>query len=48
MYATKLMGRTTPAPATIAAPADRNYLLERVGEAAVVQVYSAASRHLRV
>ena len=46
MYATKLMGQRTPAPATTAAPADRNYLLERVGEAAVVQVYADGFRDL--
>ncbi len=34
------MGQTTPAPATTAAPIDRKYLLERVGEAAVVQLYA--------
>src|SRR3954464_11721913 len=34
------MNETTPAPATTAAPADRKYLLERVGEAAVVQLYA--------
>ena len=32
----------TPAPAANAAPADRKYLLERIGEAAVVQVYADA------
>jgi dipeptidyl-peptidase-3 len=37
---------TTPAPAKTAAPADRQYLLERVGEAAVVQVYADAFRDL--
>src|SRR5258708_6350369 len=31
---------TTEAPVTTAAPADRMYLLERVGEAAVVQLYA--------
>src|SRR5882762_3163483 len=36
----------TPAPATTAAPTDRTYLLERVGEAAVVQVYADAFRDL--
>jgi len=46
MYATKLMGHATPAAATTAAPADRNYLLERVGEAAVVQVYADGFRDL--
>jgi dipeptidyl-peptidase-3 len=44
------MGKTTPtptpAPATTAAPADRKYLLERVGEAAVVQVYADGFRDL--
>jgi dipeptidyl-peptidase-3 len=34
------MRETTPSPAATAAPADRQYLLERVGEAAVVQVYA--------
>ena len=33
-------------PTTIAAPAERKYLLERVGEAAVVQVYADAFRDL--
>ncbi len=37
---------TTPAPAKTAAPADRQYLLERVGEAAVVQVYADGFRDL--
>jgi dipeptidyl-peptidase-3 len=37
---------TTPVPATTAAPADRKYLLERIGEAAVVQVYADAFRDL--
>ncbi len=37
---------TTPAPVKTAAPADRHYLLERVGEAAVVQVYADAFRDL--
>jgi dipeptidyl-peptidase-3 len=39
---------TTPAsaPAKTAAPADRPYLLERVGEAAVVQLYADAFRDL--
>jgi dipeptidyl-peptidase-3 len=37
---------TTPAPVKTAAPADRTYLLERVGEAAVVQVYADAFRDL--
>ena len=40
------MTHTTPAPATTAAPTDRKYLLERVGEAAVVQVYADAFRDL--
>src|SRR3954464_4893405 len=40
------MNETTPAPATTAAPADRKYLLERVGEAAVVQVYADGFREL--
>jgi dipeptidyl-peptidase-3 len=40
------MGQTPPAPATTAVPADRTYLLERVGEAAVVQVYADAFRDL--
>jgi dipeptidyl-peptidase-3 len=40
------MGHTTPAPATTAAPTDRKYLLERIGEAAVVQVYADAFRDL--
>ncbi len=40
------MNETTPAPATIAAPPDRQYLLERVGEAAVVQVYADGFRDL--
>jgi dipeptidyl-peptidase-3 len=34
------MEKDTPAPIPAAAPADRTYLLERVGEAAVVQVYA--------
>jgi hypothetical protein len=37
---------TTPAPVKTAAPADRKYLLERVGEAAVVQVYADGFRDL--
>src|SRR6478752_10740896 len=37
---------TTPAPVKTAAPADRTYLLERIGEAAVVQVYADAFRDL--
>ncbi len=40
------MRDTTPAPATTAGPTDRKYLLERVGEAAVVQVYADAFRDL--
>src|SRR5436305_14714154 len=40
------MNETTPAPVTTAAPADRTYLLERVGEAAVVQVYADGFRDL--
>src|SRR5476649_2759681 len=40
------MDETTPAPATTAAPAERTYLLERVGEAAVVQVYADGFRDL--
>ncbi len=31
---------TTPAPAATAAPVDRKYLLERVDDAAVVQLYA--------
>src|SRR5258708_772929 len=34
------MDKDTPAPVASPAPADRQYLLERVGEAAVVQVYA--------
>src|SRR5262252_3316881 len=34
------MDETIPAPAMPVAPTDRKYLLERVGEAAVVQVYA--------
>ncbi|HEX3645007.1 MAG TPA: hypothetical protein VHT95_05325 [Vicinamibacterales bacterium] len=37
---------TTPAPVTTTASADRMYLLERVGEAAVVQLYADAFRDL--
>src|SRR6478752_4345205 len=37
---------TTPAPVKTAAPADRTYLLERVGEAAVVQLYADGFRDL--
>src|SRR5437660_10428602 len=40
------MNETTPAPVTTAAPADRTYLLERVGEAAVVQLYADGFRDL--
>src|SRR5471032_440827 len=40
------MGQTTPTPATTLAPTDRKYLLERVGEAAVVQVYADGFRDL--
>src|SRR5579872_6630650 len=40
------MTEPTPAPARAAAPADRPYLLERVGEAAVVQVYADGFRDL--
>ena len=40
------MNEATPAPATIAAPPDRKYLLERIGEAAVVQVYADGFRDL--
>ena len=40
------MRTTTPAPATTVAPVDRKYLLERVGEAAVVQVYADGFRDL--
>src|SRR4030088_3587330 len=40
------MADATPAPATTAALTDRKYLLERVGEAAVVQVYADAFRDL--
>src|SRR6266849_1449472 len=40
MYATDWMTSPTPAPASTSAPADRKYLLERVGEAAVVQLYA--------
>ena len=37
---------TPPVPATTSAPADRQYLIERVGEAAVVQVYADGFRDL--
>src|SRR2546421_3676923 len=40
------MAVTSPASAPTAAPAERTYLLERVGEAAVVQVYADAFRDL--
>src|SRR3954468_18965595 len=40
------MEEPTPAPAVTAAPADRQYLLEHIGEAAVVQVYADAFRDL--
>jgi dipeptidyl-peptidase-3 len=40
------MAETMPAPATAAAPPDRKYLLERIGEAAVVQLYADAFRDL--
>jgi dipeptidyl-peptidase-3 len=40
------MEPTTPAPPMTQAPADRPYLLERVGEAAVVQVYADGFRDL--
>src|SRR5947209_19293635 len=40
------MDESTPVPAAIAAPADRTYLLERVGEAAVVQLYADGFRDL--
>jgi dipeptidyl-peptidase-3 len=40
------MGQTTPSPATTSAPADRKYLLEQVGEAAIVQVYADGFRDL--
>src|SRR5438094_5379201 len=40
------MGPATPPPAATSAPPDRPYLLERVGEAAVVQVYADAFRDL--
>jgi len=35
-----------PAPATTASPADRTYLLERIDEAAIVQVYADGFRNL--
>ena len=40
------MDEMTPAAAIIAAPAERQYLLERIGEAAVVQVYADGFRDL--
>jgi dipeptidyl-peptidase III len=40
------MDDDTPAPAATSAPADRQYLLERVGEAAVVQLYADGFRAL--
>jgi dipeptidyl-peptidase-3 len=40
------MAPTGPAPAATASPADRTYLLERVDEAAVVQVYADGFQHL--
>ena len=40
------MREPTSAPAATAAPIDRKYLLERIGEAAVVQVYADAFRDL--
>src|SRR5476649_2770425 len=40
------MGDMTSAPVTTVAPTDRQYLLERVGEAAVVQVYADDFRDL--
>src|SRR6185295_17451422 len=40
------MKEPTPAPVTNAPAADRLYLLERVGEAAVVQVYADGFRDL--
>jgi dipeptidyl-peptidase III len=46
MYATGQMGSTSPTPVSTAAPADRRFLLERVGEAAVVQVYADGFRDL--
>src|SRR5437588_6461366 len=41
-----LMREPTPSPAATVAPIDRKYLLERVGEAAVVQVYADGFRDL--
>jgi len=40
------MGPTPPDPATTSAPTGRQYLLERVGEAAVVQLYADGFRDL--
>src|SRR6266550_4144845 len=40
------MASTTPSPSTNFASTDRPYLLERVGEAAVVQVYADGFRAL--
>src|SRR6266850_1805090 len=40
------MAPTGPAPAATASPADRAYLLERVDEAAVVQVYADGFQNL--
>src|SRR6188508_2740081 len=42
------MASTTPAPASTStsAPPDRQYLLERIGEAAVVQIYADGFRAL--
>src|SRR5258708_39245913 len=40
------MPPTTPLPAAASVSTDRQYLLERVGEAAVVQVYADAFRDL--
>src|SRR5213595_1431777 len=40
------MASTTPSPSTKLASTDRTYLLERVGEAAVVQVYADGFRDL--
>src|SRR6267142_5394399 len=46
MYAKDGMLPSTPAPATTSAPPDRPYLLERIGEAAVVQLYADGFRDL--
>ncbi len=40
------MGQSTPAPPTTSAPPNRPYLLERIGEAAVVQLYADGFRDL--